>query len=51
VIERYGFMITGWHLTADYRCVACGTKIPIDGKRAPHFHYRDIEAIYIPKLR
>jgi pyruvate formate lyase activating enzyme len=51
VIERYGFMITGWHLTPDYRCVACGTKIPIEGKRAPYFHYRDIEAIYIPKLR
>jgi len=51
VIERYGFMITGWHLTDDYRCVTCGTKIPIEGKRAASFRYRDIEALYIPKIK
>jgi len=51
VIERYGFMITGWNLTEKYECKTCGYKIPIEGKRASSFRYRDIEALYIPKIR
>jgi len=48
VIERHGFMITGWNLDADYRCRGCGHKIPIEGKRATRFRYRGIESFYIP---
>jgi pyruvate formate lyase activating enzyme len=48
VIERYGFTITGWKLTENYECKTCGYKIPIEGKRAGSFRYRDIEALYIP---
>ncbi len=51
VIERYGFMITGWNLTEEYECKTCGYKIPIEGRRASSFRYRDIEALYIPKIR
>ena len=47
-IERYGFMITGWNLDADYRCAACGYKIPIEGKRASRFRYSGIESFHIP---
>ncbi len=47
-IERHGFMITGWNLDADYRCRDCGTKIPIEGKRASKFRYRGIESYFIP---
>jgi len=48
VIERHGFMITGWNLDANYRCRGCGHKIPIEGKRASRFRYRGIESFYIP---
>ncbi len=48
VIERYGFMITGWNLDANYKCRTCGHKIPIEGKRAERFRYRRIESFYIP---
>jgi pyruvate formate lyase activating enzyme len=48
VIERHGFMITGWNLDADYHCRGCGQKIPIEGKRASRFRYRGIESFYIP---
>ncbi len=49
VIERHGFMITGWDLDADYRCRGCGQKIPIEGKRARRFGHRRIEAFDIPR--
>ena len=49
VIERNGFMITGWNLDANYKCRTCGHKIPIEGKRAERFRYRGIESFYIPK--
>ncbi len=48
VIERHGFMITGWGLDDDYRCTKCGYRIPIKGERASEFRYRDIESFYIP---
>jgi pyruvate formate lyase activating enzyme len=48
VIERHGFMITGWNLGENYRCRDCGQKIPIEGKRATRFRYRGIESFYIP---
>lgn len=51
VIERYGFMVTGWNLDDRYNCETCGYGIPIDGKRARDFRYRDIEALYIPGIR
>jgi len=31
LVKRYGFEITGWHLTGDGRCPKCGEKIPIAG--------------------
>ena len=48
VIERHGFMITGWNLDENYRCRDCGHEIPIEGKRATRFRYRGIESFYIP---
>ncbi|MGE5555571.1 MAG: AmmeMemoRadiSam system radical SAM enzyme [Methanocella sp.] len=32
VIRRYGFDITQWNLTEDYKCPVCGQQIPIRGK-------------------
>src|SRR5712692_4168772 len=32
VINRHGFMITGWNLNEKNRCERCGYKIPITGK-------------------
>ena len=32
VVERYGFTITAWRLTADNRCPRCGYKINIVGR-------------------
>ncbi len=51
VIERAGFMITGWDLDDHYRCRECGQKIPIEGKRVASFRYRGIESFYIPNRR
>ncbi|MDV3244093.1 MAG: AmmeMemoRadiSam system radical SAM enzyme [Nitrososphaerales archaeon] len=50
VIQRYGFMITHWNLDERYRCKFCGCRIPIDGKRAKEFRYREIQPFYIPKI-
>jgi pyruvate formate lyase activating enzyme len=50
VIERYGFMITAWNLDNKYNCKNCGSKIPITGERAKNFHYRDVQAFYIPLI-
>lgn len=49
VIERHGFVITGWDLDDDYRCRGCGHKIPIEGKRASRFGSRQIYAFDIPR--
>ncbi len=51
VIERHGFVITGWNLDENYLCRECGHKIPIEGKRATRFRYRGIESFYIPNPR
>ncbi len=51
VIERHGFMITGWNLDENYRCRTCGHRIPITGKRAEKFRYRGIESFFIPNPR
>lgn len=32
LVSRYGFEITGWHLTRDGRCPSCGERIPIEGR-------------------
>jgi pyruvate formate lyase activating enzyme len=32
VIKRYGFEITKWNLTKDFRCPVCGHDVPIKGK-------------------
>ncbi len=50
VIKRYGFTITDWALDEKYNCENCGYRIPITGRRARRFRYRDIEAFYIPKI-
>ena len=52
VIKRHGFMITGWNLDEKNNCKQCGYKIPITGKAAARgYRYRDIEALYIPKIK
>ncbi|HEV2138050.1 MAG TPA: AmmeMemoRadiSam system radical SAM enzyme [Nitrososphaerales archaeon] len=51
VIERYGFMINGWNLDDKNNCESCGYRVPITGKRAKYFHYRDIESFYIPVIK
>lgn len=51
VIERYGFMITDWNLDDRHNCKNCGHEIPITGQRAKQFRYRDVKALYIPKIR
>ncbi|MCI4369198.1 MAG: AmmeMemoRadiSam system radical SAM enzyme, partial [Thermoplasmata archaeon] len=30
-VERYGFIIRGWHLTPENRCRQCGHALPIVG--------------------
>jgi pyruvate formate lyase activating enzyme len=32
VIKRYGFEVTKWNLTKDFRCPVCGHDVPIKGK-------------------
>ena len=28
LVERYGYLIRGYHITADWRCPSCGTPVP-----------------------
>jgi pyruvate formate lyase activating enzyme len=46
LIERNGFYITKWALTADKRCPKCHARIPIVGKKQKEFRYAGITTFY-----
>ena len=49
VIERYGYLITGYHLTAEGACPKCGTKIP--GRWAREFQGQITDRPFLPRSR
>jgi pyruvate formate lyase activating enzyme len=49
LIERYGYHILDYHLTAKGTCPACGTGIP--GRWAPAFQGQIADLPYSPRLR
>jgi len=49
LIERYGYLITGYHLTSSGCCPACGTKTP--GHWARAFQGQITAYPYVPHAR
>ena len=49
LIERYGYLITGYHLTASGACPKCGTSIP--GRWAPQFQGQITDRPFLPRSR
>ncbi|MGH9557199.1 MAG: AmmeMemoRadiSam system radical SAM enzyme [Terriglobales bacterium] len=49
VIERYGYLILGYHLTRDGACPKCGTAIP--GRWAPEFQGQITAHPFLPGSR
>jgi pyruvate formate lyase activating enzyme len=49
LVERYGYLIRGYHLTAEGSCPGCGTAIP--GRWASHFDRQLTAFPYVPRLR
>ncbi len=49
LIERYGYLITGYHLTPNGCCPSCGSSIP--GRWAPSFQGQITSHPFVPSLR
>ncbi|HEV2022115.1 MAG TPA: AmmeMemoRadiSam system radical SAM enzyme [Terriglobales bacterium] len=49
LIERYGYFISGYHLTAEGACPKCGTKIP--GRWARQFQGQITDRPFLPRSR
>ena len=49
LIERYGYLITGYHLTAQGACPKCGTSIP--GRWAREFQGQITDRPFLPRSR
>ena len=49
LIERYGYLITGYHLTANGCCPSCGASIP--GRWAAKFQGQITDLPYVPHRR
>ena len=49
LIERYGYLITGYHLTPSGCCPSCGKKIP--GRWAPAFQGQITAMPFVPRMR
>jgi pyruvate formate lyase activating enzyme len=49
VIERYGYLITGYHLTPSGSCPSCGKQIP--GRWASSFQGQITAMPFVPRLR
>jgi pyruvate formate lyase activating enzyme len=49
LIERYGYLITGYHLTAEGACPKCGTSIP--GRWAKEFQGQITDRPFLPRSR
>lgn len=49
VIERYGYYISGYHLTAEGACPKCGTRIP--GRWARQFQGQITDRPFLPRSR
>jgi pyruvate formate lyase activating enzyme len=49
LIERYGYLITGYHLTSNGCCPACGIRIP--GHWAREFQGQITAHPYVPRTR
>ena len=48
LVERFGYLITGYHLTSDGRCPMCGALIP--GRWAPALGNQITAHPYVPRL-
>jgi len=49
LIERYGYLITGYHLTPNGCCPSCGSSIP--GRWAPSFQGQITSHPFVPSMR
>ncbi len=49
LIERYGYLITGYHVTSNGCCPSCGTRIP--GRWAREFQGQITAYPYVPRTR
>jgi pyruvate formate lyase activating enzyme len=49
LIERYGYFISGYHLTAEGACPKCGTRIP--GRWAREFQGQITDRPFLPRSR
>ncbi len=49
LIERYGYLITSYRLTADGSCPSCGMAVP--GRWAPRFQGQITDTPFLPRLR
>ncbi len=49
LIERYGYLITGYHLTSNGCCPSCGSSIP--GRWAPTFQGQITSHPFVPSMR
>ena len=49
LIERYGYLITGYHLTSNGCCPSCGSSIP--GRWAPSFQGQITSHPFVPSMR
>ena len=49
LIERYGYLITGYHLTVDGKCPKCATRLP--GRWAKKFDGQITDRPFLPRSR
>ena len=49
LVERYGYLITGYHLTADGKCPQCATAIP--GRWGEQFEGQIASTPFLPRYR
>ena len=49
LVERYGYLITGYHLTPTGACPKCGKQVP--GRWAPRFEGQITDRPFLPRLR
>ncbi len=49
LIERYGYLIMGYHLTSNGCCPSCGTRVP--GRWAREFQGQITDHPYVPRTR
>jgi pyruvate formate lyase activating enzyme len=49
LVERYGYLITGYHLTSTGGCPKCGKQIP--GRWAERFEGQITHLPFLPRLR